>query len=256
LPDQHVLSRREAIALLGMSAAAAGADANPLGPSMANAGAVGGEDIAARARSQYIFGYGSLIQRESRTRACASAEAAFPVIVRGVSRGWFDQTGGPSWNPTYLGAIPDEAGICNGVIFPVTLEEFAAYDKREVGYRPMKLDSSQISMLDGSRTAPDGDIWFYGNTEKKIPSLEHPIVQSYVDICLDGCLEIEATYPLARQSNFAEQFIKTSSHWQTPWVNDRIYPWRPFIYVPRASQIDSLIQKVLGRDIFDKITLK
>jgi hypothetical protein len=111
-------------------------------------------------------------------------------------------------------------------------------------------------MLDGSQTVPEGDIWFYGNTEKKFPSSEHPIVQSYVDECLDGCLEIEAMYPLARQSNFAEQFIKTTSNWQPPWVNDRIYPWRPFIYVPRASQIDALIQKVLGQDTFAKITLK
>ena len=39
-------------------------------------------------------------------------------------------------------------------------------------------------------------------------------------------------------------------------INDRIYPWRPSVYVPRASQIDALIRKVLGEDIFAKITLK
>jgi hypothetical protein len=94
------------------------------------------------------------------------------------------------------------------------------------------------------------------NTEKRFPSSEHPIVQSYVDVCLDGCLEIEAMYPLARQANFAEQFVKTTSNWQPPWINDRIYPWRPFVYVPRASQIDALIQKVLGKETFAKITLK
>ena len=64
-------------------------------------------------------------------------------------------------------------------------------------------------MLDGSQTVPEADIWFYGNTEKRFPSSEHPIVQSYVDVCLDGCLEIEGRYPLARQANFAEQFVKS-----------------------------------------------
>jgi hypothetical protein len=142
------------------------------------------------------------------------------------------------------------------VIFPVSSEEFATYNEREVGYQPTKIDPSQITMLNGSQTAPEADIWFYGNTEKKFPSSEHPVVQSYVDVCLDGCLEIEAIYPLARQGNFSEEFIKTTSNWQPPWINDRIYPWRPFVYVPRASQIDALIQKVLGKDMFAKITLK
>ena len=77
-----------------------------------------------------------------------------------------------------------------------------------------------------------------------------------MDVCLDGCLEIEAIYPRARQGNFSEEFIKTTSNRQPPWINDRIYPWRPFVYVPRASQIDALIQKVLGKDMFANITLK
>jgi cation transport regulator ChaC len=248
MSDQHVLSRREAIALFGISAAGIAADAAQPNPETAQVGT--------SARPQYIFGYGSLLQRQSRVGTWAGAEFASPVIVQGVTRGWFDQTGGASWNPTYLGALLDKNAVCNGVIFPVTSVELAAYGEREVGYQLTKVDPSQITMLDGSQAVPEGDIWFYGNTEKRFPSSEHPIVQSYVDVCLDGCLEIEAMYPLARQANFAEQFVKTTSNWQPPWINDRIYPWRPSIYVPRASQIDALIQKVLGKDIFAKITLK
>jgi hypothetical protein len=37
---------------------------------------------------------------------------------------------------------------------------------------------------------------------------------------------------------------------------DSIHPWRPFVYVPRAWEIDALIQKVLGREMFARITLK
>jgi cation transport regulator ChaC len=253
MSDQYVLSRRKAIALLGISAAGVAVEANPV-TSHARAGEL--DKVGGSARPQYIFGYGSLVQRQSRMGTAAGAEFAYPVIVRGVSRGWFDQTGGPSWNPTYLGAVLEKDSVCNGVIFPVASAEFAAYGEREVGYQLTKIDPSQITMLDGSQTVPEADIWFYGNTEKRFPSSEHPIVQSYVDVCLDGCLEIEGMYPLARQANFAEQFVKITSNWQPPWINDRIYPWRPSVCVPRASQIDTLIQKVLGKDLFAKITLK
>ncbi|HET8670886.1 MAG TPA: hypothetical protein VFM05_09765, partial [Candidatus Saccharimonadales bacterium] len=54
----------------------------------------------------------------------------------------------------------------------------------------------------------------------------------YVDICLNGCLELEATYPLAKEAGFAATFLKTCSDWSKYWVNDRIYPRRAFIYVP------------------------
>lgn len=256
MSDQYVLSRRKAIALFGISAAGIATEAAQSNPAMAQARTGEIDNLGGSRRAQYIFGYGSLVQRQSRVGTWAGAEFASPVIVQGVSRGWFDQTGGASWSPTYLGAQLENDAVCNGVIFPVTAAEFAAYGEREVGYQPTKIDPSQITMLDGSQSGPEADIWFYGNTERRFPSSEHPIVQSYVDVCLDGCLEIEAMYPLARQANFAEQFLKTTSNWQPPWINDRIYPWRPSVYLPRASQIDALIQKVLGKETFAKITLK
>ena len=65
----------------------------------------------------YIFGYGSLVQIESRTRTVPSAFAAAPVIVKGITRGWYAQTGGVSLNPTYLGAVHQENATTNGVRF-------------------------------------------------------------------------------------------------------------------------------------------
>jgi hypothetical protein len=47
-----------------------------------------------------------------------------------------------------------------------------------------------------------------------------------------------------------------TSNWGPPWINDRIFPWRPFVHVPRAWAIDELIRKVLGQEIFAQITLK
>jgi hypothetical protein len=251
---QNTLSRREALSLLG------GTTGSVVVTTLTaqTAGARSHEVIgsATSTRPQYIFGYGSLIERQSRMATWPSAEFASPVVVKGVARGWFDQTDVPSWSPTYLGGIADEGAECNGVIFRVTQAEFDTFAERETGYKPTKIDPSQITMLDGSSAAPNGDIWYFASTQQRFPSDEHPIVQSYVDVCLDGCLEIEATYPLAKQASFAERFIKTTSNWGPPWINDRIYPWRPFVYVPRAFAIDALLQQVLGHDMFDQIKLK
>jgi hypothetical protein len=181
---------------------------------------------------------------------------ASPVNVAGIERGWFDQTGGVSLSTTYLGAVPDPNSNCNGVIFQVSQQQIDEFDQRETGYKRERIDQKNISMLDGSKSAPEGDIWFYANKEKRYASPEYPIVQSYVDICLNGCLEIEATYPLAKEAEFAETFLKTSTNWSKYWVNDRIYPRRAFIYVPNASKIDQLIQKVLGQDIFSSIEIE
>lgn len=206
--------------------------------------------------NQFIFGYGSLVESQSRARTSPSALYAFPASVAGIQRGWFDQVGGVSLSTTYLGAVPDPNSTCNGVIFQVSQQQRDAFDQRETGYDRKPIDRNCITMLNGSKSAPEGDIWFYANREKRFASPVCPIVQSYVDICLNGCLELEATYPMAKEAGFAETFLKTCSDWSKYWVNDRIYPRRAFIYVPNANKIDQLIQKVLGEEMFSSIEIE
>lgn len=83
--------------------------------------------------NQFIFGYGSLVESQSRARTSPSALYAFPVNVEGIQRGWFDQVGGVSLSTTYLGAIPDSNSNCNGVIFQVSQQQLNAFDERENG---------------------------------------------------------------------------------------------------------------------------
>lgn len=204
----------------------------------------------------YIFGYGSLIQTESRTRTVPSAAEAAPVVVAGIARGWFDSTPSASWSPTYLGAVEDPGAVTNGVLYAVSEEELEASNAREVGYKLTRIDPSRVTMLEDSAAPPDSAIWYYATTSKTPPTRVHPIVQSYVDVCIDGCLQLEEKYPHAKASGFAEAFIESTSGWKGfPWVNDRIYPWRPFIHTPRAEKIDALLQKKLGMDTFNSISL-
>jgi hypothetical protein len=248
MTESHdALTRRSAMGVIGAAGAA--------GLASTSRAAEAALAETKKTPQKYIFGYGSLIQRESRTRTVPSAFAAWPAVVKGISRGWYYQSPSPSLNPTYLGAVDDPLATTNGVLYKVTDSEFDETQRRESDYIATKIEPSQITMLDGRPTPPEGEIWYFAQNlkTKKLADAAHPIVQSYVDICVDGCLELEALYPLAMTANFAEQFIRTCTDWKTPWMNDRIYPWRPFIYMPRASQIDGLLRKVLGDDLFDKI---
>jgi hypothetical protein len=195
----------------------------------------------------YIFGYGSLIEDESRGRTTPSARDAWPCVVRGILRGWWARGAASGLTTTYLGALDDPKAKCNGVIYAVSAEELAATDSREsAGYRRCEIERQHIHMLDGRSEPPEGVFWAYINTftvaqiPQNISTPSFPMVQSYVDICIHGCLEVEGKYPTAK--GFTNDFIATTFEWSKFWVNDRLYPRRPFIYQPAASQIDAALQ--------------
>jgi len=49
--------------------------------------------------------------------------------------------------------------------------------------------------------------------------------------------------------------LATTRDWSEHWVNDRIYPRRPFIYQPRSRQIDSLLAQQLPQ-YFSRIRIE
>ena len=89
----------------------------------------------------YIFGYGSLIEKESRRRTTPNAEIAFPVRIFGVMRGWFGRTPVSGLSTTFLGCIKtridpqneNQKNYVNGVIYEVSNDELLATDEREQG---------------------------------------------------------------------------------------------------------------------------
>jgi len=196
------------------------------------------------AKAGYVFGYGSLIERASRTRTNPDAFAAWPARVTGYERGWFHQFANNVGSTcTYLGAVAKAGATINGVIYKV--DDIEKTKERETGYSADPVEGA-IQMLDG------GSPWDSKNqvllfvsqpayiSKTKKPTPEIPMVQSYVDICVNGCLEIEALYRTA--TGYVQEFIKTSTGWNKYWVNDRLYPRRPFIYCPNASSIDEALQ--------------
>ena len=194
----------------------------------------------------YVFGYGSLIEKESRIRTNPEAVDARPARVTGYQRGWFHQFANNVGSTcTYLGAIEKPGATTNGVIYHVN--DFEKTKERETGYTATPVPAGKIEMLDGAGPwDPAKVVYIFISNPADIsktgaPTAAIPMVQSYVDICINGCLEIEAQYSSAR--GFVQEFIRTATGWNAYWVNDRIYPRRPFIYVPNASQIDQALEK-------------
>lgn len=194
----------------------------------------------------YVFGYGSLLERASRTRTNPDAIGAWPAKVKGYERGWFHQFKNPVGSTcTFLGAVKDANKSINGVIYRVA--DLQATIDRETGYTATRLNNNEITMLDGGGGWPTGsDVFiFVSNSDSisktKEPTLEVPMVQSYVDICINGCLELDALYRTLK-GTFTEEFISSTSGWNKFWVDDRIYPRRPFIYTPNANTIDTALK--------------
>lgn len=183
----------------------------------------------------YIFGYGSLINEESRAKSGHSGKA-IPVIVYGIKRSWSVNI--KDHNLTVLGARFDKSSKCNGVIVKIPDGELHKFDKRELpfGYKRIALSSKEIIPISGK--VPKGNIWVYVEKEHFLPTKRFPIAQSYVDVVLQGCLEIS--------KDFARDFITLTDNWDYPWINDRNNP-----KYPRASlkvknkSIDSLLKKTI-----------
>jgi len=177
-------------------------------------------------------------------RTTPAALYVLPARVKGFARGWWARTGAVWFSTTFLGAIPDQSASMNGVVYAVSDEELARTNKREAGYMPTDITRS-VEILGGS-FKPKGKVWMYANQFKNehdlknsLPSPEFPIVQSYVDICLTGCLQIQQGFPEA--GDFAAEFIQSTREWSKYWENDRAYPRRAPFAVPLAQDIDVLL---------------
>lgn len=198
-------------------------------------------------RAQYIIGYGSLMQDESRKRTSPKAGPAHPVEVVGYRRGWFSRPTTVGFGTTFLGAVRERLGRFNAVIYEVGPGELLETDKREASYCRASVARSALRPLEaGFDTAPDAQAWIYVSKPGSVatPDARYPIVQSYVDIFLSGCLEQAQRHALA---DFPRQCLATTTDWSEHWVNDRIQPRRPFAFQPKARQIDELLATGLPR---------
>ena len=203
---------------------------------------------------QYIVGYGSLINEQSKKRTDETAQDNFPVLVKGYKRTWGVYGDFPGVNATFLIVLEDPSSSFNGVIYKlIHPNKIQEYDKRESIYCRQAINSDQLKQYAG--TLPkQKQIWIYSSKQKEIqsPSTQYPIVQSYVDLFIRGCIEIEEKFHI---KHYARNCIITTEHWSSHWVNDRIFPRRPSLFEPYAAEIDLLLKETLPEQ-FKQISIE
>jgi hypothetical protein len=195
--------------------------------------------------TQFIFGYGSLIDSESRNSTAAKPVPAIPVRVSaafGYIRMWNDRS--PS-GFTALGlrrAGPGESGMTiNGVIYPIEGQDLSAFDSREKGYVRIEVPHQDIEAVSWQALPPQGKIWAYipdlagrpPGLQLQPPDVEYPLLQSYIDIVIEGGLEYG--------QDFAREIIETTDGWSQYWLNDRQLARRPWVFDRSYQVVDDLL---------------
>lgn len=196
-------------------------------------------------KSQYIIGYGSLMERDSKLSTEPDAGINLPVLVTGFQRAWNTHGVYPT---TYLGVTAVESAAMAAALYRDFLDADGnlASDARELDYCRAAVEPAKVRMLDGSVVPAGSEIWIYVTkpTSLALPDSNHPIVQSYVDIFITGCLQLQERVG-DPDLDFVEQCILTTDGWSPHWVNDRVYPRRPFGAQPNAFKIDHYLNTLL-----------
>ncbi len=188
----------------------------------------------------YLIGYGSLMQSKSRQRTLKVATDVYPIMIKGFERTWGIHGG--HYKTTFLTLIKNPKLSLNAIYYYTNNEEIQKTDQRESGYCRIQIAKKNISPLGLSRL-PLGTYWVYAqkNNSVQLPTTQYPIVQSYVDIFIDGCMNVAQRYQL---KSFSKQCVTHTTGWpklnNNLWINDREFARRPF-NVPNAFKIDKFL---------------
>ena len=201
-------------------------------------------DSSCFAKYDYIFGFGSIMN--TGTHASWLSENMEPL--KGT-KSWLLQSFGykRSWNFrsstgfTALGLKKDrkEASKINGVLFRVPKSMMEGFDKREVGYDRVNIPLDQM-IINPSDTfgqiETDERIWMYVPQHFQKADENHPLLQSYVDTVMHGCLEWGGR-------EMAEEFVLSTDGWSLFFLNDTPSSRRPWLFRKQYDIIDGILRQ-------------
>ena len=211
--------------------------------------------------SNFIFGYGSLINSQSRNSTAATPIAAIPVRVSpalGYIRSWNDRS---LSGFTALGLRkpgPGEAArTINGVLYPVDDDNMSKFDAREQGYVRVEVPLADIEAVGWQPLPTSGRIWVYVPEDPARPgepgvglagpNAEFPLLESYIDVVVEGGLEYGP--------DFAREILETTDGWNKYWLNDRELARRPWVRDPDAARVDAILAKSSTASALMKVRL-
>lgn len=132
--------------------------------------------------AQYVFGYGSLLERWQRRDGHPSA-GPWPAELAGYRRTWnvamdnrltipgykyyVERATGErrDWFVTFLNVVPDPGSKVNGLLFAVTEEELSELDRRERNYERIEIRSPLSPK-------PSGRAWLFAGSAAAIGRFE------------------------------------------------------------------------------------
>ncbi len=199
-------------------------------------------------KTNYVVGYGSLMNKDSRKITVQSAEYAAPVLVKNFERIWASH--GNKSKATFLLGIPNKGYVMNAIYYKSTSKEIASTDLREESYCRIKIQRKDLIPL-GIKSLPEGEYWMYAKDFKdaEFPTSKFPILQTYADVFMAGCLQTQADFSLTEFGNLC---FKTTYNWDLAnWLYDRDNPQydRYSKNTEKYSpQIDRIIKRLDYRD--------
>jgi len=203
------------------------------------------------AASIVYFGYGSLVNRETRP----VDETAICARLNGWHRVWGHRVGAsaarePSCSLSIdpdertrvaradgtNAAAPGPAHGIDGVVVALPLEALPVLDAREDGYDRLTLPASAFDLPED--LGVDEVHVYRSRPENRLPATPaHPILQTYVDCVLAGYLRVYGEGGL-------EAFLTSTAGWEGAIENDRAAPRYPrAVEVPGAllARFDRLV---------------
>lgn len=176
----------------------------------------------------FFFGYGSLVNRLTH-----GFDPAHCATLRGWRRAWRATA---ERKVAYLTAIPDAGCTIKGLIAPVPGESWAALDVREAAYDRHAVEGTVDH--DGA-SADQIAVYAIAPERRMIPTTDHPVLLSYLDVVIQG-------YLAEFGADGAAHFFATTIGWDAPILDDRAAP----LY-PRAQRLTDAERAVVDKGLGD-----
>lgn len=161
---------------------------------------------------QYIFGYGSLVNRETH-----AFENVYTARLTGWRRVWRHTLLRPV---AYLSVEPDPGSAIDGLIMGVSHPD-PQLEQRERGY-----DRHAVELqVDHDMTGPASiEVYAVHHEKHGRPEQLLPVYLSYIDVVVQGYLREYG-------ESGVQHFFETTNGWRAPVLDDRKSP-----YYPRHTQ--------------------
>ena len=210
----------------------------------------GGDDDAA----VWVFAYGSLVNADSAAAQLgaggAAAQAARLRAEAGYARAWSFRSP-TGFTALGVAAAVDEGAArpINGALLRVSAADLPALAARESGYARVELDAALFERPGADADSDDGApprpwprerVHMWVPDEHGCPSEDCPILQSYVDVCLQGFLALGGEV-------FAREFVESTGGWCEWFLNDCVQSRRPWLHRGKAyAELDRVLAQSAG----------